>query len=90
MKILHVIHRFVDMSQGGGELYTAAMCRHLVAKHEVAVLYTFPVVAEGHLERATLGGLTTFVLFGAPWQEAKLQSGSRTAERAFGIVLRKW
>jgi Glycosyl transferase 4-like domain len=55
------------------------------------VLYTSPAVAEGHLERATLGGLTTFVLgAGASWQEAKLQSGSRTAELAFATVLREW
>ncbi len=72
MKILHVIHRFVDTSQRGSEQYTAALCRHLAAKHEVAVLYTSPAVAEGHLERATLGGLTTFVLGAwASWQEAK-------------------
>lgn len=91
MKILHVIHRFVDTARRGSELYTYNLSRSLADKHEVAVLYTSARQAPGSLTRSHFDGLTTFVVgTDSSWEEAKLQGRSRPSERAFRRVLHTW
>jgi len=42
MRILHVIHHFVDTVRRGSGLNTYALGRSLASGHDVAVLYTSP------------------------------------------------
>jgi glycosyltransferase involved in cell wall biosynthesis len=91
MKILHVIHRFVNAERRGSELYTYDLCRSLAGRHDVAVLHTSPENAAGRMESKQVDGLPTFVVGNAEsWEEAKLRGQSRPAERAFSKVLREW
>jgi len=91
MKILHVIHRFVDTARRGSELYTYVLGRLMADRHDVAVLYTSPKKAEGRVEIGEVDGLQAFILGCAEsWEQAKLRGGSRKAESAFSSVLREW
>ena len=91
MKILHVIHRFVDTARRGSELYTYVLGRSLAKRHDVAVLYTSPKKAAGRVESGEMDGLQTFILGCAEsWEQAKLRGGSREAESAFTKVLSEW
>jgi glycosyltransferase involved in cell wall biosynthesis len=91
MKILHVIHRFVDTARRGSELYTYVLGRSMADRHDVAVLYTSPKTAAGRVESGEMDGLQTFILGCAEsWEQAKLRGGSRQAESAFTKVLREW
>jgi glycosyltransferase involved in cell wall biosynthesis len=91
MKVLHVIHRFVNVARRGSELYTYELCRALAGRHEVAVVCTSPENAAGRVERRHVDGVPTFVVGSADsWEEAKLRGQSRQAERTFGRVLHEW
>jgi len=91
MKILHVIHRFVDTNRRGSELYTYHLCRALAQRHEVAVFYTSPKGSKRRVECGYVDGLKTFVIGSSDsWQEAMLRARSRYAEAAFIEVLTEW
>src|SRR5262249_15802430 len=91
MKILHVIHHFVDTARRGSELYTYVLGRSQADRHDVAVLYTSPKTAAGQVVSGELDGLQTFILGCAEsWEQAKLCGGFRQAESAFAKVLREW
>jgi glycosyltransferase involved in cell wall biosynthesis len=91
MKILHVIHRFVDTDRRGSELYTYHLCRALAQKHEVAVFYTSPKGPKAGLESGCLDGLSTYIIGSSDsWQEAVIRHRSLRAETAFTQVLAEW
>ena len=91
MRILHVIHQFVDTARRGSELYTYVLARSLADRHDVAVLYTSSKKSAGRVENGELDGLQTFVLgAGESWEQAKLRGRFRPAEAAFTHVLREW
>ncbi len=91
MKVLHVIHRFVDTDPRGSELYTYYLCRALAKKHEVAVLYGSPTIPPNRVDCGRFDGLKTFVIGSShSWPEAMLRARSRKAEIAFTEVLAEW
>jgi len=91
MKILHVIHKFVDTQRRGSELYTYHLCRALAQRHEVAVFYSTTKGSKERLECSYIDGLKTFVIGSSDsWQDAMLRARSRHAETAFTNVLTGW
>jgi len=91
MKILHVLHRFVDTDRRGSELYTYHLCKALAKNHEVAVFYSSPTTPPNHMDCGQRDGLKTFVVGSSgSWEDATLRARSRYAETAFAQVLKEW
>jgi glycosyltransferase involved in cell wall biosynthesis len=62
MKILQVVHNFIDTNLAGSELYTYYLCRELKKKHAVAVFYYKKNESnQFDLERGHVNDIQTYV-----------------------------
>lgn len=91
MKVLHVIHRFVDSERRGSELYAYYLCKALAKEHEVAVFYGSIKGPKTGFASNTFDGLKTFIVgCTESWDQTKIRTRSRRVESAFLEVLDGW